>query len=345
MKHNVMKIPVFIHRKLLEFGNNDFVAACTRQFKAEDVNCGELLKFGIKIPDAGIAVGLQGVFEPVASVGRFSKRNCRNMTVIHKDEPKVPRELEGVATDWHGGHHPFTYTRDCYRRSTIYAKHIKIAAQIIRVELDRVVVAFRVGETLNCTMSNFQDRLLAGLNLLQENVGTCNIELAITDMSQYQHLLRANWRIFPPGTLTGRELACRLLNVTEGKLDDERLKEIQERYDFLMSLGAKSIIVGIDSFHGYIGAKLDGEIIVFDNVKFGNAVYILRGDWESLSKKTKRELWSMAESSYRIQHIKGWKKSVRLRLKKLGVLQNYRCHLGDTAEPLVVDASCGGHQL
>ena len=317
MKHNISKLPVLVRGKLQGFGNNEIVAACTRQFKLDDVKNGALLRYGITIPDAGVIVGLKGIFEPAPNAGRFSRKNCRNTVIIHKDEPKIPVELDGVATDWHGGQHPFTYIRECYRRSIVSPKHIKIAAEIIRVELDSVVVAFRVDESLRSSSPDFQLRLLAGLNLLQENVGACDIERADTNMSQYQHLLRANWRIFPPGTLTNMELACRVYGRSARQLDAKQIMEIQSRYDFLMSLGAEKIIIGIDSFNGYIGAKFEDDIVVFDNVRFGNAVYILREDWETLSRKTKHELLQMKGVAYRIPHLQGWTHKVSQRLKAL----------------------------
>ena len=317
MKHNISKLPVLVRGKLQGFGNNEIVAACTRQFKLDDVKYGALLRYGMTIPDAGVIVGLKGIFEPAPNAGRFSLKNCRNSVIIHKDEPKIPVELDGVATDWHGGQHPFTYIRECYRRSIVSPKHIKIAAEIIRVELDSVVVAFRVDEALRSSSPDFQLRLLAGLNLLQENVGACDIERADTNMSQYQHLLRANWKIFPPGAMTNMELACRVYGRSARQLNAKQIMEIQSRYDFLMSLGAEKIIVGIDSFNGYIGAKFEDDIVVFDNVRFGNAVYILREDWETLSKKTKRELLQMKGVAYRIPHLQGWKYKVSQRLKAL----------------------------
>lgn len=319
MKHNVVKLPVSVRGKLHGFGNNQIVAACTQQFKLCDVKNGALLRYGITIPDAGVIAGLKGIFEPAPNAGRFSLKNCRNTVIIHKDEPKIPVELDGVATDWHGRQHPFTYIRACYRRSIVSPKHIKIAAEIIRVELDSVVVAFRVGESLRSSSPDFQSRLLAGLNLLQENVGACDIERADTNMSQYQHLIRANWRIFPPGTLTNMELACRVYGRLARQLDNKQIMEIQSRYDFLTSLGAKEIIVGMDSFNGYIGARFDDDIVVFDNVRLGNAVYILREDWETLSKKTKRELLQMNGVAYRIPHLQGWKHKVFLRLAALRI--------------------------
>lgn len=319
MKKNIKKIPPFVKRRLAAFGINEIVAGCTRQFRLSEVQNGALSKYGIKIPAEGVAVGLQSEFEPPYSAGKYSRLNCRKLIVIHKDEPKVPREFERIIKDWHGNPHMIFYTRDCYRRSVIQPKHIKIQVEILRIELERVVVAFRVDEALQHNAPDFQERLLAGLNLLQENVRTCNVELASTEMKQYQHLLSVDWSIFPPGSLTALELARRMFGGAARRLDDKMLKLIQDRYDFLMSLGATAIIVGTDSFRGYIGAKMAGDIVVFDNVRFGNAVYILRERWEELSKKTKRELRKMLNVASRIQHNINWKKAVTRKLRALGI--------------------------
>ena len=315
-RKNIIKLPISIRHRLQELGSNEVVAACTRQFSTDDAKSGKLGTYGITVGEEGAKVGQAGAFEPPAGCGKYSRRNCRGMTVIHKNEPKVPKEIEMTVKDWHGNPISVSYMRDCYRRSMIDPKHIKIDAKVIRVEQDKVVVAFKVNEPLNPGNKDFQDRLLAGLNLLQENVGVCNVELASTDMEKYQHILRVNWTMLPPGSLTAEELACRVFG-RAGMADEKIRKDIKDRYEFLMSLNATNIVVGADSFHGYIGAMLENDIVVFDNVKFGNAVYILQGDWKELSKKTKRELWELADVSHRIQHFGEWKNKVKEEVRRL----------------------------
>lgn len=317
MKKNIIKIPPRVMVRLHKFASSSLVAACTMQYKLQDVNSGALEQFGIVLSTGGAEVGLSGRFEPPPTSGRYSRINSNGTTKIHTDQPKVPREIEGTIKDWHGNYHTVMITRQCYPRSELPAKHVQIEAKIIRKELDWVVVGFRVNDELNCSQPDFNERLLFDLNLLQENIGYGTIELASIDISQYQHILSVDWPIFPPGALTSIELACRLFGRSARNLDDKAVKIVDERYDFLMKLGARQIIVGTDSFYGYIGAELSNDVVVFENIRFGNAIYILNEDWRQLSKMTKGELQALKKGAIRILHIEGWKHEVMRTLAML----------------------------
>lgn len=321
MKKNIIKIPPLVMARVHKFANSSLVAACTMQYKLQDVNSGALKQFGIVLPIGVAEVGLSGKFEPPPTAGRYSWINSNDIIEIHKDLPKVPREVEGSIKDWHGNHHTVIFTRQCYPRSKLPAKHVLIEAKIIRKELDWVVVGFRVADELNSSQPDFNERLLSDLNLLQENIGCGRIELASTDISQYQHILMVDWPIFPPGALTPIELVYRLFGRSARDLDDKAIKIVDERYDFLMSLGAKQIIVGTDFFHGYIGAELSDNVVVFDNIRFGNAIYILNENWRQLSKMTKGELRVLKKGAIRILHIEGWKHKV---MRALAMLKDKR---------------------
>lgn len=317
MKKNLRKIPPFVMAKVCRFSNTNIVVACTRQYKLQDVNSGALTRFGILLPPFGAEVGLSGTFEPPAKAGKYSRINNNGYTIIHKGQPKVSREIEGSIKDWHGNYHTVMITRQCYPRSEVSAKHILIKAKIVRKVQDWVVVGFRVDDEINSSQSDFNERLLFDLNLLQENVGRGTIELASTDISQYQHVLHVNWLIFPPGMLTPIELSYRLLGMSARSLDDKAVKIVEERYEFLMKLGARQIIVGTDSFQGYIGAELSDNIVVFDNIRLGNAIYILNENWRQLTKKTKGELRVLKEGAIRILHNEGWECEVKRKLAML----------------------------
>lgn len=314
MKHNIKKIPAHVRSRLIEFGDRVIVAACTRQFSAEDIANGALRKFGIHILDIREAFGAKASFEPRPEAGRYSRMNCRNTLIVHKNEPKIQREFKREIRDWHGNPHDIIFYKDCYRRSIIYPKHIKIDVRVIRVELDTAVLSFRVDEAISSTSNDFDARLMAGLNLLQENIGACNVELAETVISDYQHVLSVPWQIFPPGVLSSVEVACRLFRKQPNMIDEKNLQLVMDRYNFLHSLQPRDVIIGQESFHGYVGGRFDNDIVVFDNVRFGNAVYILRREWEALSKKTKGELIHLEKDVYRVPHNHYWKLQVQRRL-------------------------------
>jgi hypothetical protein len=65
--------------------------------------------------------------------------------------------------------------------------------------------------------------------------------------------------------------------------------------------------------------RLDVPFVVLDNPCFGNAVYLLRGDWKVLSSFSKSELLrEHADSVERIFHSQSWFDLLRQRLEDVG---------------------------
>ena len=58
-----------------------------------------------------------------------------------------------------------------------------------------------------------------------------------------------------------------------------------DRYDFFVGLDPKKLIIGSSGFRRYFGALLEDYLVVFENIEYGNAVYILFEKWEVLSRR------------------------------------------------------------
>ncbi|MCM2137405.1 hypothetical protein MUU52_26630, partial [Klebsiella pneumoniae] len=87
----------------------------------------------------------------------------------------------------------------------------------------------------------------------------------------------------------------------------------ENRYEFFMSLEPKKIVTGNSTFSNYIGAMLEDDLVVFENIEYGNAIYILYDDWDEISKLSRIDLLSgRAGSNFdRIIHSGNWKEEVR----------------------------------
>ena len=62
---------------------------------------------------------------------------------------------------------------------------------------------------------------------------------------------------------------------------------------------------------------------MFENLRYGNALYILYGDWQDVSKRSRLDLLKGTDESYdRIRHDDGWEhrfvEHMRLQLKRRG---------------------------
>jgi hypothetical protein len=126
---------------------------------------------------------------------------------------------------------------------------------------------------------------------------------------------RVNWKILPPG----EHPFPRILNhFKQLQLSDKTLKIDEERLQFIHSLGPSGIYVGTDEFKRYIIFYFaDLEKAVLKCPIFGNAIYVIDGEWELLSQYTKADLlWDFPDDVTRIIHSGDW--SYRLK-KVLGI--------------------------
>lgn len=57
----------------------------------------------------------------------------------------------------------------------------------------------------------------------------------------------------------------------------------------------------------YVGAKYADDLVVFENFKHGNALYILYEDWQTLSQKPRSEILRASTKDFdRVIHTDGW---------------------------------------
>ena len=57
---------------------------------------------------------------------------------------------------------------------------------------------------------------------------------------------------------------------------------------------------------------IEDNLIVFENVKYGNAIYIMFSDWEELSQQSRVDLLSgrFSNDFERVTHVGDWQKKV-----------------------------------
>ena len=90
----------------------------------------------------------------------------------------------------------------------------------------------------------------------------------------------------------------------------KELKEkLLDRYTFLEKLNPVAYISGTSGFQRYFGARFADNLVAFENLEYGNAIYVMFDDWEELSKLTRLELLKNRRGAgfERIVHRSGWK--------------------------------------
>jgi len=326
-KKNLRKIPSDIYSKLKTFPSQDVIAGCIQAFSAEDLKSGVLNHLSIKLTEDGLSAPSQ--IMPPANCGKYSDRNINGNEIIRKDLPKETHirsiEVPNWGDRWKGTH-DVEWSYEKYQREHISPTLSQILIECPNIEpnQEKYVIKFEVDDVLNRDDPDFENKLLTLLNLLQENIGTCGVEASGTSFNDYLKTLRVSWEILPPGT---REEVFERLGKGR-KLSKECCELISERYDFLMSLKPSKLIYGTSGLQRYFGAHLADDLIVFENIEYGNAIYIMFDDWKELSQRTRLELMSgrHGKNFERIVHVRGWKKQAREiiadRLKKISAKSN-----------------------
>ena len=79
----------------------------------------------------------------------------------------------------------------------------------------------------------------------------------------------------------------------------------------------------MSGFRRYFGAQFQHDLVAFENVEYGNAIYVLKGDWAILSKLSRGELLKLNTGVDRIVHFVGWEaKAARIIRQHLGGLSS-----------------------
>src|ERR1700676_3414722 len=312
-KKNLRTIPPPIRARLERLPDRNVVAAVLRVIPASNLRAGTLGHLGVELTEAGLIVPSDPIVPPEES-GKYSDWNRNGREVIRKDLPKETHYHSVETPNWgdrsYGTHDvdlPYKkYPRDFY--APILAT-ISIACADPRPGREQYGLTFRVDRVLDRQSEDFEADLLAVLNLLQENVGACGVEPSGVQLEDYLRTFALAWEVLPPGT---REEAVARLFTNRAPSAAERTV-VEARYDFLMSLSPQRLVYGTSGFQRYFGALLADDLVVFENIEYGNAIYVMFGDWQTLSQRSRTELLSgrFGDSFERILHIEGWEQRVR----------------------------------
>lgn len=310
---NFRSIPSAIEHKLNKIGEDDLRVACVKKIPESHIVDGIYEHLGLVIGSEGVQFPKEII--PSKNNGKYSTINIVGKENVRKDLPMITKTFTNESPnfgDWSKGSHTNYINREVYLREYISPK-----LQTISIELlercntgDKYYIfSFTVNEILNKKNSTFEYSLFHALNLLQENIGAVTIVPSDANMSDYLQTLNLNWEILPPGD-SERNIS-RIVSGMHIKNIDV-IKAIEERYSYLDKLKPIAFINGTSGFMRYFGAKFAEDLVVFENMNYGNAIYVMYENWEELSKRSRTELLSSDSLKFdRVIHDNNWKKKLK----------------------------------
>jgi hypothetical protein len=311
MKKNIRKIPAEMLDRIRAFDVDDVVVACAKMLRRADI--ARYTQLGLSLDGDRLVIPAPAVPDPRR--GRYSTANVEGYTKVRKDLPMEPKTFSFEAPNWgdsYYGTHTVMMTRDVYPRDFYPPKEVELSITLLKEQDGVFVVKFAIEQVLNRRSARFEHDLFYNLNLLQESVGAADVFPSAATLAEYVQTVRVDWEILPVGTVDDVVRA-----ILRGKrpVTGEQEATMRARIDAMSRLRPEEYVAGTDGFLRYFGAKFGDDFVVFENIRYGNALYIMYESWPELSRRSRVELLSgPADSFDRIEHREGWEDALQHRV-------------------------------
>ncbi len=312
-KQSYRALPNHILGRLAEMPPDQPIAVgCAQQVSSTDVERGVWEHTGITT--AADELHVPPAFMPPRAIGPHSRWNIDGRRVPLKDRPKTVVTYCWDSPNWGDpgkGSHLTCTSREVWQKETRYGKSLEVSMRHERAS-NRVV--FTIEEPLFRNSPTFDRELLEAVNLLQENVGCADIFVAGTPAA-FPATVRVRCELLPVGDAKELLAAVEAVVARTGVSPDTA----QERLRAFQALNAQKVVVGSSGFTRYIGAILGPDLVVLENVTYGNAMYVLGADWEDVSQRSRVDLLRDPSANYdRVVHRQGWESRLANVLRSRG---------------------------
>lgn len=283
----------------------------------------------LKLTDPSVDVGNRWEVVPDPTMGTRSKRNSEGWEVIRKDLPKYTKyfyhDIQNFGDGSTYGWSTVGIPREIYHRDSFppYLFHIEVEIKE-RLRDGSLGVVFRIDESFDRTSETFSDDILFAINLLQENTGVHDI--SEDDDPDIIFTGELSWQLFPPGDVD--EVIGEIL---KGSIRSEPpdKDEVRQRLELFEEFEPTQYLKGLGGNDHYVGAKYTDDLVVFENFKHGNALYVLYEDWEALSQLPRRDILRLPTSKFdRIIHTEGWQNRFAVLMQNELSARNIRIRIG-----------------
>jgi hypothetical protein len=254
---------------------------------------------------------------PPASTGRWSKWNLNGREVVRRDLPKVFRSWTTEAPNFNGnGTHPITHSREVFRKQRLYGQQIEAA--VTRRDEPRDSLVGTVLLTLQAPYNeDAEQAYLYAASLARTWFGSATAySLDETGIPQVPDQ-SVSWDFLPDGTV--EEMREAVVKKFGGSAPPQEIEIMIDRLEKVQSLAPEKRLVGSSGLQRYIGYLFGEDFVAFENPRVGNALYLMYGDWESLSQLSRSQLLASRDGDFdRIIHTARWFERLRL------AVYNYR---------------------
>lgn len=251
-----------------------------------------------------------------SAIGPVSRFNADGKYNIRRDLPKESRYImtrtwrweQWVGRDREEREEECDVYKECYQRDFIAPPSEELV--ITENESGPLITSRK----FNLATSG-EESIKHVVNLFLELFGECHVYdskgIIIPVKTRTVH-----WKFLPAGSYPWERLKLHIEERTRSSAKVIR-DVIIGRQETINGFGPSEYVIGSGGFQDYVAyVFLDREIVVLESIRYGNAIYAFRMDWERFSKLSKAEILSNNFHLERIIHSKKWEQKLSQLLRK-----------------------------
>lgn len=319
MRKNIhfRRIPNYIEQELQRAQSQHITVTAIIQTSKAEISNGKYRKFGISINKNG-ELEMPETFLPDSSYGLYAKRNLEGKIHKLKKLPKITKTFWMDTPNFGDpdkGYHDTYINRKVYQVRLEPPRYWEIVFSKLSENGNDIKIKAQINTTLNKENNSFNEDLLFAINLLQEQFRDCHVFNTNITNEEIRNNTVVGWEIFPPGD---RDKSITIIKGRIRNLTPERQKEILYRVRVMNELQPIGQIVGQGMDSRYFGAKFGEKLVAFENIDYGNAIYILFDNWQEISQMSRIDIMKRNEHDFiRIVHKEGWEKLLKHYINEL----------------------------
>lgn len=308
-KKNYAKIPPLVTARIKDIKSEFVEVAQTKLVPVSDIEKGLYEHVGLTSENGKIVT--RDAALPPEDAGKWSFRNVDGWERKRRDLPKITKTYTwetpnfGDASTY--GTHMHSQDREVYQVEFDEPRAHEIKADVLKDAAGNpptVLVKFAIASMFDRKGAEFEKELLWALNVLQENTGVTGVFPSGASRKDYIDTIELDWEVFPPGTAD--EIIAAFRKKRRGKATKADTV-MEERLKLFSSLKPTAYMSGSGKFSAYVGAQFAPDLVVFENVRYGNALYVLYDTWKDVSKRSRIDLLrGTSERFDRFPHSEGW---------------------------------------
>jgi hypothetical protein len=248
---------------------------------------------------------------PRVNTGRWSKWNIAGRIKVMHDLPKGWHSWSWEAPNFRGmGTHTVSRGREVFQKHRLYGRQVEASVALVEEPVTNLVGTVLLELQGPYDPANDEEYLYAA-SLARTWFGSVSVlplnEAGIPQIPDSTF----GWEFLPDGT--HEEIRVVLERRFGSRTSRDEIDIMIDRLERVQSLRPERRMVGMTGLQRYIGYQFGPDFVAFENPRVGNALYILRGDWQELSQLSRSQLLASRPGEFdRIIHTANWFDKLRL---------------------------------